>query len=197
MKQGVALLVIAAALTGCASTEVTSFTDPEYHGKKYAKFMVMTPGVNLEYSSMLQSRMCEAIIKKGAVCRRGLDLFPPTRAYDDAVIAKVMHERGIDGYLVVSYGGNHVQRHDMGYVAQGSASVFGNTISAYGSAVPISSYSRTDGYSAALIDVSSEQAAWVGGANTHAQGLVNVTNKVFTASLASELADELARAGHI
>ncbi|MBL1379191.1 hypothetical protein [Zobellella iuensis] len=196
IKAGLALTVFA-TLAGCASTDITSFTDPEFMGKKYNRFLVVTPGVNLEYASLLQGALCGAIIEKGGGCIRGLELFPPTRVYEEQAVTSMIQQKGIDGYLIVDYGGNVTREHNFGYVAQGNANVWGNTITAYGSAIPMSTFSRNDGYQVTLFDTATNKKSWVGGASTHAQGLANVTNSVFTSSLAKALAEQLSKAGHL
>ncbi|WP_428311762.1 hypothetical protein [Hydrocarboniphaga sp.] len=195
MKRAFLLLVV--SLSGCATTTITGFTDPDYRSKSYKNFVVVTPNLNLEYSSLLQGKVCSAIQAKNASCVRGLDLFPPTRTFDNASIIQKLTENKIDGYLLLTYGGGSTQSQQVGTLAYGSATVFANTISAYGSSTPVMSFSRSDGYGVVLIDTQSYNKAWVGGTRTQAQGLANITDDVFTGSLADQIAYELQRAGHL
>jgi hypothetical protein len=73
------VLVLLLLLASCATTKITGFTDPDYKSKRYAKLVVVTPNLNLEYSALLQSKICKAIEARKASCVRGLDTFPPTR----------------------------------------------------------------------------------------------------------------------
>lgn len=103
----------------------------------------------------------------------------------------------MDGYLLVSFGHSDQQSQHIGTLYQGHASIFHNTVTAYGSATPVRSFTRNDGYSIDLIDISSFQVAWTAGAVTRAQGLANITDDVFTRSLAREIVQELRNAGLI
>lgn len=192
-----AVLLVAMLVSACATTNITGFTDPDYRNKIYRNMVVVTPNLNLEYSSLLQGKVCKSIEKHKASCARGLDLFPPTRTFDTAQIVQILADKSIDGYLLLTYGGGSTQSQQIGTLAYGSASVFGNTVSAYGSSTPVMSFSRSDGYSVVLIDTQSYNKAWIGGAKTQAQGLANITDEVFTNSLAEKIASELAGAGHL
>lgn len=187
----VSFSVFALALSGCATTKITSFTDPAFVGKTFHKFVVVTPGVNLEYSSLLQSNVCKALKRENVTCARALDMFPPTRTYDGDQVQKELFANNIGGYLVVAYGGGGTYSSQVGSMTYGSASVYGNTVTAYGSTVPVTSFSRSDGYSITLVDVSTANKAWIGGAKTQAQGLANITDEVFTSSLADQIAKQL------
>ena len=190
-------LLTALLLSACATTNITGFTDPDYRNKSYKHFVVVTPNLNLAYSSLLQGKVCKAIEARNASCARGLDLFPPTRTFDTTKILLILAENHIDGYLLLTYGGGSTQSQQIATLAYGKASVFGNTVSAYGSSTPVMSFSRSDGYSVVLIDTQSYNKAWIGGAETHAQGLANITDDVFMSSLAEKIASELSNSGHL
>lgn len=193
----VLVIALTAALSACATTNITSFTDPDFKGHKYKSFVVVTPNLNLEYADLLQSKICTSLQGSGAACTRALDMFPPTRSYDGSQIAQVLQSNGISGYLVVSYGGGASSAQQVGALHYGTATVYANTVTAYGSSVPITSFSRSDGYGIVLVDTQTFNKAWVGGAKTHAQGLANITDNVFTSSLANEIAQQLAAAGFL
>ncbi|HEX9452312.1 MAG TPA: hypothetical protein VF934_12935 [Burkholderiales bacterium] len=190
-------LLAVAILTGCATTSITGFTDPDYRNKSYKNFVVVTPNLNLEYSSLLQGKVCKAIQARKASCMRGLDTFPPTRTFNTTEIVRILTDNHIDGYLLLTYGGGSMQSQQVGTLSYGSANVFGNSVSAYGSSTPVMSFSRSDGYSVVLIDTQSYNKAWIGGAKTQAHGLANITDDVFTNSLAEKIALELGAAGHL
>lgn len=192
-----AIAVALVLLAGCATTNITGFTDPDYKSKVYKNLVVVTPNLNLEYASLLQGKLCQAIKMKKAGCVRGLDLFPPTRTYNTDAIVRILSDNQIDGYLLVSYGGGSTQSQQVGTLSYGTANVYGNTVSAYSSTTPIMSFTRSDGYSAVLIDTATYNKAWIGGVRTHASGLANITDEVFTTSFATKLAAELSTAGHL
>lgn len=191
------ILIVILCLSGCATTSITGFTDPDFQNKSYKSLVVVTPNLNLEYSSLLQGKVCNAIQNMSISCKRGLDLFPPTRTFESDQIVSILKDNHIDGYLLLTYGGGATQSQQIGTLAYGSATVFSNTISAYGSSTPVMSFSRSDGYSMVLIDTQTFNKAWVGGAKTQAQGLANITDDVFTDSLAAKVASVLKDAGHL
>ncbi len=191
------ILFVILSLAGCATTSITGFTDPDFKNRRYTSLVVVTPNLNLEYSSLLQEKVCNAIQKVGNSCRRGLDLFPPTRTFEPDQIISILKDNHIDGYLLLTYGGGSTQSQQIGALTYGSATVFSNTISAYGSSTPVMSFSRSDGYSIVLIDTQTYKKAWVGGAKTQAQGLANITDDVFTDSLAEKVTSVLMEFGHL
>ena len=189
--------IVVALLAACATTKITGFTDPDARGTRYSNYVVVTPGLNINYANVLQTKVCGAIVAKGARCTAGLLAFPPTRKFNDEDLAREIKRQSFDAYFVVAFGGSKNDSQHFGSISNSSASIYGNTAYAYGSTTPIVSFSRRDGYSLTLVDVSMGANAWVGGAQTSAQGLANITDEVFTNSLASEIANELVRAGHL
>ena len=188
-------LVLSILVSACASTTITSFVDPDFKGRKYSSFVVVTPNLNLEYASLLQGAVCKSLVGHGATCARSLDMFPPTRNYTGQQIAEALQAKRVTAYLVVTYGGGGTSSTQVGTMAYGSATVSSNTVTAYGSAVPITSFKPTDGYEVVLIDTATFNKAWIGGAKTQASGLANITDSVFTSSLAKEVAAQLSSAG--
>ena len=195
MKNITILMVL--LLSGCATTDITSFTDPDFKNKKYTSYVIVTPNLNLEYSSLLQNKICTEIEKYKSACTKGLDLFPPTRDLTGEDKAKIIKENKIEGYLLVFYGGGGTESHQISNLSYGTANVYGNSVNAYGMSTPVYSFNRRDGYSLVLIDTGTFKKAWVGGANVHASGLANITDDIFTTSLSEKIAFVLNNSGHL
>jgi len=184
-------------LSGCATTNITGFTDPSFKNKKYTSYVVVTPNLNLEYSLLLQKKICSEIEKYKSACTKGLDLFPPTRDLSSEQKAKVIKEKNIQGYLLVFYNGGNSETQQIASLAYGTANVYGNTVNSYGMFTPVYSFNRRDGYSLILIDTNTFKKAWVGGANIYASGLANITDEVFTTSLSEKISYSLSGSGHL
>lgn len=193
----ITLLLITLLFGGCASTKITSFTDPDFLHVKYNSYVVVTPNLNLEYSSLLQNKICDEIQKNDATCTIGIELFPPTREFSNTDKSKIIKNSEIEGYLIVLYSSGGSDSQIISNLSYGTANVYGNSINAYGMSTPVYSYTRRDGYNLILVDTASFQKAWVGSANVHASGLANITDDVFTTSLAQKIADVLKTSDHL
>ena len=191
------LAIILATTAGCASTKMTSYSDPSFKGAKYSNFVVHTPNADLESQSLISSGVCEALVSAGARCTSALEIFPPTRHYSNDDKAEVLRSLGVDGYLLIALGGGSFSSQHLGSQSFGTTSVYGNSAATNISSVSAYSYSRREGYDLVLVDTETLLKAWIGGARTTGQGLINVTDEAFAESLGSELADSLRAAGHL
>ena len=193
MKKLTTLILL--LLSGCAQTNITSFTAPEFKGVDFSKFIVVTPNLNLAYSMLLQTKICDAIKNENKSCILGLDFFPPLKNYTNSDIKSGLVSNNINGYLIVRYGSSNSSSVNLGSITNTTANIFSDTVTAYSSTVPISAFSRSDGYSLTLIDVKSTNKVLVGEATTQAQGLANITDDVFTSSLAKKIIQKLKKEG--
>lgn len=197
MKAALLITVFTLTLCGCAKTNITSFTDPNFENKKYSSCIIATPNLNLAYSQLLQRKICKEMEGVGVSCIQGLEIFPPTRTLTAEDKAEIINENNIESCLQVYYSNGATESHLAGTLSFGTANVYGNSASLFGSATPVYSMSRRDSYDLILIDTQTLQKAWVGGASVHAAGLANVTDDVFTTSLSKKVTTALKDAGHL
>lgn len=197
MKKILLSTVLAFTVSGCATTDITSFTDPNFKNKRYTSCVVATPNISLAYAQLLQVKVCKEMEENNIRCVQGLDIFPPTRTLTAKDKAKVIRESNIESYLQIHYGSGATESYQSGTLNFGTANVYGNSASLIGTATPVYSMNRRDGYNLILIDTMTLQKAWVGGASVHAAGLANVTDEVFTTSLSAKIVDTLKEAGHL
>ncbi len=185
------------ALSACASTKMTCFSDPSFQGAQFSNFVVQVANGDLEAQSLISSKACEALSAEGAHCTPALEVFPPTRTFSNQEKADLLRSKDVDGYLVIILGGGSSSSQYIGSQHFGTVNVYGNTATGSGGSVPIYAFTRMEGYDLVLVDTETLQKAWVGGARTSGRGLLNITDNVFASSLGHELADSLKEAGHL
>lgn len=193
----VILVLVGILISGCATTNMKTYVDPEHKGKKYTKILIDSPNANFEFKDLLLSDICEKLQKYSVTCVRKDEIFPPTREYSDSQLFEVISNNKIDAWLVIGIGTGSSNSQYMGSNTFGSATVYGNT--AYGSAnsMAMYSFSRQQGYSIAMYDMSTKHKAFIMDASTSASGLANVTNSVFASSLADKIVKEMSASGFL
>jgi hypothetical protein len=105
-----AIALIAVILSGCATTETTSYRDPEFVGKQYDKICVFADIDDLKYRQMVEDEMVKDFRETGIYAVQGAMLFPPTRQWSDEDIHKVLVEKNLDGYLLIAWTDKHVDQ---------------------------------------------------------------------------------------
>lgn len=95
-------------LSGCATTDTTSFTDPDYVGVKFQKFCVNADFDDFKYKQMLENQLVKHFKESGIYAVPASQLLPPTREWTEQEIEKTMKEKGIDAYLYISWTDRHV-----------------------------------------------------------------------------------------
>jgi hypothetical protein len=196
VKKGILALAAASlALVGCASTKLTAYTDPAFQNAPYRNFVAHATNGDLETQRLFSSKACEALRSRKATCTPALDIFPPTRQYTDGEVTKTLKARGVDGYLLIAIGGGSSSSQYLGSQSLATVNAYGTSISSTN--VAAYSHARQQSYDLVLIDIATQERAWVGGARVSGQGALNVTDEAFASSLSIELVTALRKAGHI
>ena len=95
-------IIAAVALNSCASTETTSFSDPDFRGKKYDNICVYAETSDLEWKDYIEKEMVNCLKDEGINAIQGSFLFPPTREWNDGQIEQTLRDKGLDGYILIT-----------------------------------------------------------------------------------------------
>lgn len=88
-------------LTSCATTNTTSFTDPDFIGKRFYNICIYANVDDYQQKVELENEMTKVFSEKGVSVLQGSQLFPPTRKWTDEEIQKSLKDRNVDGYLLI------------------------------------------------------------------------------------------------
>lgn len=183
-------------LAGCASTEITGYSDPAYETTVYRSTMVHAPDVGLAQAADLEQGVCEEFTARGVTCRPFQSLFPPTREHSSDDIFHRLQEQNIGSVVVLLSGGSLSSQRDFAYQSFGSASMNGNRVQGQSTSVPMTAFSRAATMRVLLIDGETGETAWLADARTEGQGMVNTTASAFNSSLSKEVVETLMRSAH-
>lgn len=191
------ILVLAGlAISGCASTEITGYSDPAYESAVYRSTMVHAPDVGLAQAADLEQGVCERFQDRGVTCRTFQSLFPPTREHSPEAIFRTLKDQNIEAAVVLLRGGGHSAERTFAYQSFGSASAYGNRAQGYSTSVPMTAFSRAAHVRVLLIDGETGETAWLADATTEGQGMVNTTASAFNSSLSDEVVETLMESSH-
>lgn len=190
------LVVVGLAISGCASTEITGYSDPAYESAVYNSTMVHAPDVGLAQAADLEQGVCERFKERGVTCRTFQSLFPPTREHSPETIFRTLKDQGIQAAIVLLQGGSQSAERTFAYQSFGSASAYGNRVQGQSTSVPMTAFSRAATVRVLLIDGETGETAWLADARTEGQGMVNTTTSAFNSSLSDEVVESLMRSAH-
>jgi len=142
-------------------------------------------------------------------------VFPPTRAYSNDEIRRVLAAQGVDGVLIINVGDTGVVREYAGTLftgqysgsssATGQVTRFGNCASfsatgtssgaMFATATPTYRYARQKNFNARLMEASSSRNLWVGNGQVNAGGLLFMGDGVSASNSTSAIFDDLAQKG--
>jgi hypothetical protein len=141
---------VLALLSACASTSLTSFTDPDFVGVTFQSVAVWTDADDLEWRQDLEATMQDRILATtGAQVFRMVDIAPPTRDFDTTEVFQLMRVAGADAAIVVAFADTGV-----------SQKVSGNQYGVYTSEMPWANATVV------LYEVESGAKVWTGTAKT-------------------------------
>ena len=195
-----ALLICAPALA-FRSTDVESYTDPDYQGYQPKKVMIVVENAGQETRSEIEERLTKALEKKGVSVVINRRLFPPTRQYSAEEKLKVFETQGIDAALIVTIGASASSVMQMATQTYGTMQVnsYGNSAYGSGNATSYNIYSAKSKaeFSAVLLDITQNRAAWYADVLVKASGTLFVSEKGDAKGLVKGVIDGLEEDGHV
>ena len=99
MKRFLSLLFIISIFFGCASTKLTSFVDPEIKDKQYKNVLIFFSSSDLDEQMEGEEILQEEFVENGINAERSINIFAPTREYDDYEIIEKLKQNNYDAVL--------------------------------------------------------------------------------------------------
>jgi hypothetical protein len=87
------------------STDIESFTDPDFVGFMPKKVVVLVASDDLNVARLVETPLIEALAERGVEAHSGLDLFPPTRPIESYDMHGMLKARGIDSAILIAPSG--------------------------------------------------------------------------------------------
>jgi len=89
-------------LIGCASTNISSFRNPDIDFSNYKKIMVYGNSRDIDFRKTLEADLVNAFTEKNITAVSSIDLISPIKEYSSEEIQNIFIENNIDGYLSVA-----------------------------------------------------------------------------------------------
>lgn len=197
---GIMLFVIS-----CATTNTTSFTDPDFMGKKYSKICVVVEVGDFATKKELEKKICSELKNLRVETVIGSDLFPPTRNWTDEQIKNQLTKMEIDGYLNVQVLNQSIDDRVLGTTTVtetvGQESNTGNkgryiqrTIA---NTTANSDRNYLSSFKTQLIDVTSDRVAYAATSNSQSGETFSGDFSLIFSSFAEDIAKDLKVKGHL
>lgn len=132
-------------VAGCASTSLSSFTDPEYTERTFRSVVVWADSADLELRQALETTLVNQLkADTGASVVRSIDVAPPTRGFSSVEIVQIFRGENIEAAITIMLADSTTPQ-------QGGFKIFGDLSS---SAIPMGAAKIN------LIDIDAETIAW-------------------------------------
>jgi len=169
--------------SGCATTEMHSFVDPDYREKTFNRIMVCVQLDKLDQRDRAETILAKRLAGSDVHVSRGLDVIPPTRQYDDVRFHAALVAAQVEGVLLVQmtdyYEDEYYVQPTTTTYSTGNLTAntyyYGRSAYTYGTGNSTSRTMTTGGYTyvkprvrheAELWDVETGKMAWIGGTFT-------------------------------
>jgi hypothetical protein len=190
LMRPVLVILVSFLMVGCATTEITTFKDPEYSSNKYESIYIVTSGLNLADRDLTEAKVCEEFANIELTCIRDLEVFLPTRSYTEEEKEAVLRALNVDATLGIYLTANYSNQTYVPQTSFTSGNIYG---SGYSSSYSGTTYSfggyaastPVEEYRIVLIDSNSGQQALVAAGKTSGDDAVNTEG--MRASLAEEI----------
>lgn len=198
MKKLLLVLSIIFLLSGCAQTQLTSFTDPEFEGKTYSNVMILTYFTNIQLRNEVEKAFTNLFISNSCNCSASIDLIPPTREYNADNINKAVFDNHIDSILELNIidANTNTEHYSTGSYTSGTASTYGNTTyyNAYSTPQSFNVTKTKITYQIKMYDAATGKVAWVASATVNG---TDASTKELAKSLAKQVMEKLQQDGLI
>lgn len=199
------LLLIMVLVASCATTKTTSFTDPDFMGKKFSKICVVVEVGDFATKKELESKIRSELKDVNVEAVIGSDLFPPTRNWTDEQIKFQLNKMEIDGYLNVQILSQAVDDRLLG------TSTFTETVGQETNVGKKAKYiertisnttANTDrnylsSFKTQLIDVTSDRVAYAATSNSQSGETFSGDFSLIFSSFAEDITKDLKAKGHL
>ena len=182
--------------TGCISTSVKDFTDPDYIAFTSKKILIdaTNPLFDEAFKNKLKNIDVEYLSTNS--------LFLPTRQYTSEGKVKIIKENDFDSYLVINIESDDSSRRVVAYQSTSTVNAYstgyGNAYATGSSStVPITSHKRHTGATAKLYDVKNGRMVWTADINTSASGALYMSNSDTVYSMVKKIISSLVAKGHL
>jgi len=172
------VLILAIFLSGCASTTLSTISNPELSQLKFGKILVVAPFSDIGLRKQTEDAFIMKFNLSGMNAISSIQRIPPVRDYNQKELLKILEQDKIDGILVVGLkdywtSQTYVPKSSS---SQGSASLYGNSLH-------YRSYTQEYGgyyiskpnvkFEIRLFDSKSGQVAWLTSALTKGNGFAD------------------------
>lgn len=99
------LIGFCTALSGCASTDMTGFVDPQYRNYHASHIVVRVKGAKLDNTLDTEQQFSEQLTAHHVKVTKFTDIIPPTRSYSPSQEAFLLKKTGADSFLTVEITG--------------------------------------------------------------------------------------------
>ncbi len=200
------IFLLSIVATSCVSIETTSYTDPDFINKKYAKFCVYSVEQNLNRRALIEKVFAEEFQEAGLYAVQGSMIFPPTRVWEEADFQAQLVKNGFDGFIKIEIMDENVneritpefhtntetrtikKKNGKDATITETNTFVTNDVDVY----------MSNQFQADLIDVNSNKVAWKGYSSTSAQvDMIGMDVETIVERFAEDVINELKTKGHI
>jgi len=175
----VAGILCIALLGACTQTTLDTYAD-RGEASRYLTHIVAYVAAPVSISNEVQTSLNSEAARHGVTFDNASYLLPPTHAYTEQEVKRVLSSRGVDGVLLIRVGNSPA-------IKEYGGTLFGRieSVAARGAS----------NFAARLIEPSTGQALWSGEGKVTVSGLLIVGNQSGPASVARALLDDLKAKG--
>ena len=167
----VLFLMLAIFLSGCASTTLSTISNPELSQIKFGKILVVAPFSDIGLRKQTEDAFIAKFNLSGMNAISSIQRIPPVKDYNEQELLKILEQDKIDGILVVGLKDYWTSQ---SYVPKSSSSR--GSASLYGNSLHYQSYTQEYGgyyiskpnvkFEIRLFDSNSGQVAWLATSRT-------------------------------
>lgn len=200
------MVILSVVATSCVSIETTSYTDPDFINKKYAKFCVYSVEQNLNRRALIERVFAEEFNDAGIYAVEGSTIFPPTRTWEEGDFQSQLTKNGFDGFIKIEIVDEKVDERVTPQLHTNSETTTVKKKNGTDATITKSNSYVTNNvdvymnnqFQADLIDVPTNKVAWKGYSSTSAQvNMIGMDIETIIEKFAESVIEELQSKGHI
>ncbi len=189
------VLLFSILISGCVSTQVISYSDPDFVNYKIRKVAVQ--GNKTQFSHVLQSKLIEALKKRGVQAVLVNRIAPPTRRYALGEVARRLKAVGYEVILDVRLTDADRQTRYLGTYNTFNAYSFGGSTYGYMSSIPMTQTTAYTKVDARLFEAGTGKNIWIGSFTTQANDALTANIGAMSDNMVQSIIKDLAAKGHL
>ena len=178
-------------ISGCITTHIKGYSDPDYFGYKMRNVAVLIDSDNAEVIDSALSAIKDNLRYDDVIVQDYWEVVPLSKARQVAEVKQRLIESYIGTILYIKFGSGNKETNIVGSYTNMTANVYGNSVYGSGFTIPITAVNRDSFGEVKVLNVNDDGVVWAARFNSESEGALYSDLSIHVENSIKSIMDEL------